>query len=157
MVESVWEQFSIEMVQFKWFIKKNLLANAEKKVMLVSKSLRVTQPRFLTLRYCLLSDSLIRLKTQCETLLILIQKEETLGLNWTVSVYYYQFDGKVYRILLNIMVNIFIHLSVMFTLTKCQIHIDELLLLSCWVVSDSLRHVIGALHVHFSCDTLNRP
>ena len=34
MVESVWEQFSIEMVQFKWFIKKNLLANAEKKVML---------------------------------------------------------------------------------------------------------------------------
>ena len=34
MVESVWEQFSIEMVQFNWFIKKNLLANAEKKVML---------------------------------------------------------------------------------------------------------------------------
>ena len=46
--------------------------------------------------------------------------------------------------------------TVMFTLTKCQNHIDVLLLLSlCRVVSDTLRHVIGALHVHFSCDTLN--
>lgn len=71
-------------------------------------------------------------------LFILIQKEANAGTELNSEcILLFLFDGKIYLILFGVVVNIFIHLPVtLFTLAKCQIHIE-------------------GLYVHFSCDVLN--